>query len=128
MAILQARILGVCCHAPSSKRSLLTQGSNPCLQCPLHCKQIIYPLSHLESQGSLWIRLIVLLYKILNTKKKKKIKFVFMKLTKLSLRVFHSLHLCLFSASIFLICASLFSLDQVSRQLIDLILFSKNYI
>ena len=40
--ILQARILGVGCHA-LLQGSFWTQGSNPCL---LHCRQILYHLSH----------------------------------------------------------------------------------
>jgi len=36
------------CHA-LLQGILLTQESNPCLLCLLHCRQILYPLSHLGS-------------------------------------------------------------------------------
>ena len=42
--ILQARILEWVAM-PTSRG--LTQRSNPCLQCLLHCRQILYPVSHL---------------------------------------------------------------------------------
>ena len=41
--IFQARIQG--CHF-LFQGIFLTQGSNPCLLCLLHCRQILYPLSH----------------------------------------------------------------------------------
>ena len=34
---------------PSLQGIFLTQGLNPCLLCLLHCRQILYPLSHLGS-------------------------------------------------------------------------------
>ena len=48
---LQTRILGWVA-IPFSKGSSPTQGSNPCLLCLLHCRWILYHLSH---QGSLTI-------------------------------------------------------------------------
>ena len=43
--ILQTRILG-CVAIPFSRGSSPTQGLNPCLLCLLHCKWILYHLSH----------------------------------------------------------------------------------
>ena len=48
--ILQARILGVSCHA-LLQGIFLIQGLKPHL---LHCKQILYPLSHLGSPEEYW--------------------------------------------------------------------------
>ena len=39
---------GVDCHF-LLQGIFLAQGSNPCLLCLLHCRQILYPLSHLGS-------------------------------------------------------------------------------
>ena len=39
---------GVCCHA-LLQGFFLTQGSSLCLLCLLHCRQVLYPLSHLGS-------------------------------------------------------------------------------
>ena len=47
---------GLGCHA-FLQELFLTQGLNPCLLCLLHCKWIIYPLSHLGSPCLWWFRL-----------------------------------------------------------------------
>ena len=48
---LPGKNTGVGCHAVL-KGIFLTQGLNPHLLCLLHCRQILYPLSQRESQGS----------------------------------------------------------------------------
>ena len=50
--ILQARILEWIGLPFSSPGIFLTQGSNPCLLHLLHCRHILYPLSHLGSPYS----------------------------------------------------------------------------
>ena len=46
--ILQARILEWVA-VPSSRGSSQPRNTNPCLLCLLHCRQVLYPLSHLGS-------------------------------------------------------------------------------
>ena len=52
--IFQARILRVGCHF-LLQRIFLTQGWNPSLVCLLHCKRILYPLSHQGSPDTLFL-------------------------------------------------------------------------
>ena len=47
--IFQTGVLEVCCHF-LLQGIFLTQGSNLCLQCSLHCRWILYLLSHWEIQ------------------------------------------------------------------------------